>query len=161
VKIRTGTRVAMRAGIGTNPRGDMMQGNLSVMGSKGIYVCIRPHRYMYRNYRNTVANMDESDSMCRYIGKIIARDLRFVASGLYKMAITRPRVMCRHYIVTLVRCRPPGLYKPYKRREKESNALNNHAAYVLVQTQKSHYRLAPCGSFSVDLACRETPHPIE
>jgi hypothetical protein len=40
--------------------------------------------------RDTVANVDASDSRCRCIGKIIARDLRLVASRLYRMAITRP-----------------------------------------------------------------------
>jgi hypothetical protein len=29
--------------------------------------------------------------------KIIARDLRLVASRLYRMAVTRLRVTCRHY----------------------------------------------------------------
>ena len=57
---------------------------------KGTYACVRPHRYTYGNYRNTVANVDASDSRCRCIGKIIARDLRLVASRLYTMAVTRP-----------------------------------------------------------------------
>jgi len=34
--------------------------------------------------------VDASDSMCRCIGKIIARYLRLVASRLYRMAVTRP-----------------------------------------------------------------------
>jgi len=55
-------------------------------------------------------------------------------------------------------CRPPGLHKPYKRKGKK--ALNNHATYVLVQTQTSCYRLAPHGSLSVDPAHRETPPPF-
>jgi hypothetical protein len=55
---------------------------------KGTYACVRPDRYTYGNYRNTVANVDASDSRC--IGKIIARDLRLVASRLYGMAVTRP-----------------------------------------------------------------------
>jgi hypothetical protein len=76
-------------------------------------------------------------------GKIIARDLRLVASRLYRMAVTRPRVTCRRYIIPLFRRRPPGLHKPYKRPEKERNALNNHAAYVLVPTEKSRYRSVP------------------
>ena len=33
--------------------------------------------------------MVASDSMCRCIGKIIARDLRLVASRLYRTAVTR------------------------------------------------------------------------
>jgi len=56
----------------------------------GTYACVRAHRYTYDNYRNTVANVDTSDSRCRCIGKIIARDLRLVASRLYRMAVTRP-----------------------------------------------------------------------
>jgi len=93
--------------------------------------------------------------------KIIARDLRLVASRLYRMAVTRPRVTCRHYIIPLFRRRPPGLHKRYKREGKErKEALNNHAAYVLVQTQMSRYRLAPYGSLSVDPAHGETPPPL-
>jgi hypothetical protein len=42
------------------------------------------------NYRNTVGNVDASDSRCRCIYKIIARDLRLVASRLYRMGVTRP-----------------------------------------------------------------------
>jgi hypothetical protein len=57
---------------------------------KGTYACVRPHRYTYGNYRNTVANVDASDSRCRCICKIIARDLWLVASRLYRMAVTRP-----------------------------------------------------------------------
>jgi hypothetical protein len=34
--------------------------------------------------------VDASDIRCRYIGKIIARDLRLVAGKLYRMAVTRP-----------------------------------------------------------------------
>jgi hypothetical protein len=45
---------------------------------------------MYGNYRNTVANVDASDGRCRCIGKIIGRDLRLVASRLYRMAVTWP-----------------------------------------------------------------------
>jgi len=62
-----------------------------------MYACVQPHRYMYGKYKNTVANVDASDSRCRCIGKIIARDLRLVVSGLYRMAVTRPRVTCRRY----------------------------------------------------------------
>jgi len=84
---------------------------------KGTYACLRPHRYPYGNYWNTVANVDASDSRC--IGKIIARDLRLVASRLYSMAVPRPRVTCGCYSIPLFRRRPPGLHKPYKRKEKE------------------------------------------
>jgi len=38
-----------------------------------------------------VANVDTSDSRCRCIGKITARDLRLLASRLYRTAVTRPR----------------------------------------------------------------------
>jgi hypothetical protein len=57
---------------------------------KGPYACVRPHRYMYGIYWNTVANVDASDSRCICICKNIARDLRLVASRLYRMAVTRP-----------------------------------------------------------------------
>jgi len=114
-------------------------------GCKGTYACVRPRRYTYGIYWNTVANVDASDSRCRCIGKIIARDLRLVASRLSRMTVTRPRVTCRRYSIPLFRRRPPGLNKSYKRNGKERKALNNHAAYVLVLTQKSRYRLAPYG----------------
>jgi hypothetical protein len=39
--------------------------------------------------------VDASDSRC--IGKIIARDVRLVASQLYRRAVTRPRVTCNRY----------------------------------------------------------------
>jgi len=44
---------------------------------------------MHGRYWNTVADMDASDSRCRCIGKIIARDLRLVASRLYRTSVTR------------------------------------------------------------------------
>jgi len=59
-------------------------------GCKGTYACVRPRRYTYCIYWNTVANVDASDSRCRCIGKIIARDVRLVASRPYRLAITRP-----------------------------------------------------------------------
>jgi len=55
-----------------------------------MYAWVRPHRYTYSNYKNTVANVDASDTSCRCIGKIIARDLRLVASRLYRLAVTWP-----------------------------------------------------------------------
>jgi len=69
--------------------------------------------------RDMVANVDASESRCRCIGKIIARDLRLVASRLYRMAVTRPWVTCRRYIIPLFRRRPPGLHKLYNREGKE------------------------------------------
>jgi len=53
-----------------------------------MYACVRPHRYTYGNHWNMVAKVDASDSRCRCVGKIIARDLRLVASRLYRMAVT-------------------------------------------------------------------------
>jgi hypothetical protein len=44
---------------------------------------------------------------------------------------------------------------------EKKEALNNHAAYVLVQTHKSRNRLAPYGSLSVDPAHGETPPPLD
>ena len=58
--------------------------------SKVTYTSVRPRRHTDGNYRNTVANVDASDSRCWCICKIIARDLRLVASRLYRMAVTRP-----------------------------------------------------------------------
>jgi len=50
-----------------------------------------------------VAHVDSSDCKCRCIGKIIARDLKLVASRLYEMRVTRPwtrHVPC-HYTCTI------------------------------------------------------------
>ena len=42
-----------------------------------------------------VANVDSTDCRCRCIGMIIGRDLRLVASRLYKMKLPGPgHVMC-------------------------------------------------------------------
>jgi len=50
----------------------------------------------------------------------------------------------------------------YKRKGKEGKkALKNHTTYILIQTQKSHYRLAPYGSLWVDPAHGETPPPLD
>jgi hypothetical protein len=65
----------------------------------------RPHRHRCGNYRNTVANMDASDSRCRCIGKNIARNLRLVVSRLNGNAITQPRVTCLRYT-----CNIPVVY---------------------------------------------------
>jgi len=37
---------------------------------KGTYACVRPHRHMYGDYGNTVANVDVSDSRCRCIVRL-------------------------------------------------------------------------------------------
>jgi len=81
-----------------------------VYAYKGTYASVRPHRHMYGNYRNTVVNVEASDSRC--ISKIIARDRSLVASRLYRMSVTRPRVTCRRYIIPLFRRRPPGSPQP-------------------------------------------------
>jgi len=86
---------------------------------KGTYASVQPHRHTYGRYRHMVANMDVSDSRCRWIGKIIARGLRLVASRLYRMSVTRPWVMCRRYSIHLFRRRPAGLHTLYKRKGKE------------------------------------------
>ena len=75
--------------------------------------------------------------MC--LGKIIARDLWLVASQLYRMAVTQPRVTRRRYSIPRIRRRRSGLHKPYKRQGMERKALYNHTMYVLVHAQKSTY----------------------
>ena len=102
---------------------------------KGTYASVRPHRHMCGNYRNTVTNVDASDSRCRCIGKIIARDLRLVASRLYRMAVTQPRVTCRRYIIPLFRRRPPGLHKPYKREENNRKESIKQSCRVRTRTK--------------------------
>jgi hypothetical protein len=68
-------------------------------------------------------------------------------------------VTCRHYIIPLFRCRPPGLHKPYMRQGRK--ALYIHAAYVLVQIHKSRYRLVQLnGNLSAYPAHGETPLPL-
>jgi len=58
---------------------------------KGMYAWVRPHGYLDLHYRNTVANVDVSDSGHSSIFMIIARDLRLMVSQLYWMAVTQPR----------------------------------------------------------------------
>jgi hypothetical protein len=112
---------------------------------KGTYASVPLHRLTYGNYRLTVANVDESDSRCRCVCRIITRDLWLVASGLFRMTVTQPWVTCCRYIIPHFTHRPPGLHKPYKTKGKKKgkDALNNPAAYVLVRTHKSHNRSVP------------------
>jgi hypothetical protein len=131
-----------------------------VTGCKGAYACVWSHRYPYGNYRNTVANVDASDSRCRCIGRIIARVLRLVASRLYRMAVTRPWVTCHRDIIPLVRRRPPVLHKPYKRIGKEIikqlcrvRARTNSKVPLQIGTTQ--------GDLSANLAHGETPPPID
>jgi hypothetical protein len=85
-----------------------------------------------------VANVDASDSRCRCIDKIIARDPWLVASRLYRVAVTR--AASRVAVTVSLSLGADLLGWINRRREKERKAFNNHAAYVLVQTQKSRYR---------------------
>jgi len=48
-----------------------------------------------------------------------------------------------------------------QQKGKERRGLNNHAAYVLVLTQKACCQLAPYSSLSVVQAHGETPPPID
>jgi hypothetical protein len=95
-----------------------------------------------------VAHVDSSDCRCRCIVKIIARDLRLVASRLYHTGVTRPwthHVPCS-YIIPLFRCRPPGLHnsvQEWERKEMESKQSNNRSTYAIVRTHKSHNRSVP------------------
>jgi len=127
---------------------------------KGTYACVGAHMYTYGNYTNTVANVDASDSRCRCIGNIIARDLRLVTSRLYRMTIPRPVVTCRHYIIPLFRRRPPGLHTPYKRKGKESikqscriRTLPNSTVALPSSTAQ--------GDLPADPPHGETPRPID
>jgi len=86
-----------------------------VYGCKGVYARVRLCKGLDSNCRVTVAHVDSSDFRGRCVGKIIARDLRLVASRLYKKGVTRPwtrHVQPCHYIIPLCRCRPPGLHNP-------------------------------------------------
>ena len=88
--------------------------------------------------------MDASDSRCRYIGKIIARDQRLVASRLYRMAVTRPQVTCCRYSIPSLGADLLGCINRTREKERKGKeALYNHAAYVLVRNHKSCYRLVP------------------
>jgi hypothetical protein len=66
-------------------------GNILMYKYKRGYTIVRPHIYTYSNYMNIVANVDMSDSRCTCQCMIITRDLRFVASKLYRIGVTRPR----------------------------------------------------------------------
>ena len=98
----------------------------------------------------------------RFIGTIIARDLSLVAIRLYRMAVTRPQA---RVAVTLSPSFGADLLGSINHtREKQRNGkkeLYIHAAYVLVQNHKSHYRsVEHNGDLSADPAHRETPHPL-
>jgi len=85
--------------------------------------------------RDTVANKVASDSRCRCIRKIIARDLRLVASRLYRMGVTQPRVTCRRYNIPLFRPRPRGLYKQYNKKEKAKEGRIIQSCRVRTRTK--------------------------
>jgi len=130
---------------------------------KGTYACVRPHRYMYGNYRNMVANVDASDSRCRCIGKIIARDLRLVASQLYRMAVTRPGLRAA---VTLSPSSGADLLGCINRtREKERKAKESIKQSCRVRTRTSSKVPLPIstahGDLSADPAHEENPPPID
>ena len=57
---------------------------------KGTYACAWLRRLTCGDWVDMVANVDSSDCRCRCVGKIIARDLRLVASRLYNTGVTRP-----------------------------------------------------------------------
>ena len=130
---------------------------------KGTYACVRPHRYTYGNYRNTVANVDASDSRCRCIGKIIARDVRLVASRLYRMAVTRPGSRAA---VTLSPSSGADLLGCINRtREKERKAKESIKQSCRVRTRTSSKVPLPISTAHGDLlanpAHRENPPPID
>jgi hypothetical protein len=115
---------------------------------KDTYPCARQHGLTYGNCVHMVANVDSSDYRCRCIGKIIARDLRLVASRLSTSVVTQPgthHVHPCHYIIHLSRCRPPGLHNPLQedRKEMEQKQSNDCSMYAIVRTHKSHNRSAP------------------
>jgi hypothetical protein len=49
---------------------------------KGMCASVRPHRHTCGNCDKTVANVDASDSRCRCMSKIIAKDLRLMVSRI-------------------------------------------------------------------------------
>jgi len=81
-----------------------------------VPVCEGTHPHMASSEGisvDTVANVDVN-IVEWYKGKIIVRDLRLVASRLYKASVTRPwthHVQPCCYIIPLLRCGPLGLYK--------------------------------------------------
>jgi hypothetical protein len=88
--------------------------------------------------------VDASESRCRCIGKIIARDLRLVASRLYRMAITLPG--SRAAVTVSPSLGSDLLGCIYRTREQETEgkvSLSNHATYVLVRNDKCCYRSVP------------------
>jgi hypothetical protein len=102
---------------------------------KNKNTCIHPNMYPYVMNWNTVGNMDASDSRCICIGNIITTDLRLVVSRVYSEAVTRRRLRAA---VTL--SLPLGADLLGCINCTRENTLNNDAAYIVVQTPKSHYR---------------------
>ena len=102
-------------------------------------------------------------------GKIIARDLRLVASRLGRMAVTRPwmrhlplagTLTARRYIISLFRSRPPGLQLPVQEKEWKEPIKQPFC----VRTCTIQYVPLPIstaqGNLSADLAHWETPPPV-
>jgi len=130
-------------------------------GCKGRYACVRPHRYMYENYRNTVANVDASNSRCRCKGKIIGRDLRLVVSRLYKMAVTRPGSRAAIRVSPSLGADLLGCKSQYNRREwkgviKQSFDIRNRTNLSVPQPISTAQ-----GDLPADPAHGETPPPID
>jgi len=134
-----------------------------ILQCKGTYACVRPHRYTYGIYWNTVANVDASDSGCRCIGKIIARDLRLVASRLYRTAVTRPGSRAA---VTLSPSLGADLLGCINRiREKERKGKESIAQSCRVRTRTNSKVPLPISTAQCDLSADpahgETPPPID
>jgi hypothetical protein len=86
--------------------------NIDMCNDEYAYVSTQTCEMVYGCTRERVST-DAEES-----GKIFDTDLSVVPGDQYTMALTRPRVTCRPYIIPLSRCRPPGLPKPvYKRNE--------------------------------------------
>jgi hypothetical protein len=74
---------------------------LTVEYCKGVYRHVRPCTARDGNWEDMVAHEDLSDCMCRCVGKSIAKDLRLVASRLYKTGLPGPgHVTCSRAVTS-------------------------------------------------------------
>jgi len=133
-----------------------------IWSRKGTYASLWPPRLTCGDYLNMIAKVDVSDIRCRCICRIIVRDIRFVASRVYTMAVTWPRVMCHRYLIPLFWRRPPGLHKPQNREGKEWK--DNIKQSCRVRTRTDSKVPLPIGTahgdLSADPAHGETPSPL-
>jgi len=110
---------------------------------KGEYRHVRPCTARDGNWEDTVAHKDLTDYMCRCVGKIIARDLRLMASQLYKTVLPGPGHVTCSCAVTSSPCLGAdllGCIIPYKSRKGKKQKESNQ---IMVPRTQSYEPISP------------------